>query len=262
MHRPAHEMSASDWRRPDRQQRPWKRAGVLSAVLLVAAVAAGCERAEHEAQVDVAVIDSVLSELGGIRTAAMERGTRWRMIASIGAGLPPTFYEPDALPEPGSRGAGLLQVYCVQCHWLPSPLMHTATEWEILVPRMLLRARTLKHRLGGPLTTGMVGEAVMAGLTTAELPSDEQTDSIIGYLTRNALPVAEPGELTPGPGREAFLQTCSLCHQPPSPRAHTAAGWDAVVAKMRGVMTLMEVKPISDREADEIAGYLRGRAAR
>ncbi|HSG80785.1 MAG TPA: cytochrome c, partial [Gemmatimonadota bacterium] len=195
-------------------------------------------------------------------TAAMERGTRWRMIASIGSGLPLTNYSPEDLPEPGSRGAGLLQVYCIQCHWLPSPKMHTATEWEYLLRSMLLRAQTLEHRLGGPLTTGMVGDVVMAGLETAEYPTPEQTDSMLAYLQGNAMIEAESGELTAGDGRDLFLQKCAICHAPPSPRAHTAAGWDAIVAKMRGLMGLMDLPPITDREADAIAGYLRERAAR
>ena len=76
------------------------------------------------------------------------------------------------------------------------------------------------------------------------------------------MPEAEPGELTSGPGLDLFMQKCVICHAPPSPRAHTAAGWDAIVAKMRGLMNMMDVAPITDREADAIAGYLRERSAR
>jgi mono/diheme cytochrome c family protein len=238
------------------------RAGLTVAAAAFAALVTSCAPDAADQPVDIAVIDSVLAELGGTATAAMERGTRWRMIASIGSGLPPTNYSPDELPQPGSRGAGLLQVYCIQCHWLPSPKMHTATEWEYLLRNMLLRAQTLEHRLGGPLTTGMVGDVVMAGLETAEYPTPEQTDSMLAYLQGNAMIEAEPGELTAGDGRDLFLQKCAICHAPPSPRAHTAAGWDAIVAKMRGLMNIMDLPPISDREADAIAGYLRDRAAR
>jgi mono/diheme cytochrome c family protein len=184
------------------------------------------------------------------------------MIASIGPGLPPTQYGADDLPEPGSRGAGLLQVYCIQCHWLPSPRMHTADEWGYLMRNMLLRARTLEYRLGGPLTSGMVGEVVMAGLTTAELPSDAQVDTMLAYLQRNAMLEADPDELSEGPGRALFLEHCAICHAAPSPQAHTAAGWDALVAKMRGFIVQAELEPLTDREADAIAGYLRERAAR
>ncbi len=200
----------------------WSRIGGVFALIAVAAFAAGCAQEASNQEIDVAVVDSVLAELGGTATAAMERGTRWRLIASVGSGLPPINYAPEELPEPGSRGAGLLQVYCIQCHWLPSPKMHTAMEWPYLLRNMLYRAQTLEYRLGGPLTTGMVGDVVMAGLETAEYPTPEQTDSILSYLQRNAMPEAEPGELTDGPGLDLFMQKCVICHAPPSPRAHTA----------------------------------------
>ncbi|NIR45041.1 MAG: hypothetical protein GWN99_11695 [Gemmatimonadetes bacterium] len=234
--------------------------GVGLVLALVVMAAAGCEPPETEPDVNVAAIDSFLSELGGTSAAAMERGTRWRMIASIGPGLPPIDYSADDLPEPGSRGAGLLQVYCIQCHWLPSPQMHTADEWEYLMRNMLLRARTLEYRLGGPLITGMVGEVVMAGLTTAEVPSDPQVDTMLVYLQRNAMLEADPAELTEGEGRELFLERCAICHAAPSPRARTAAGWDAIVAKMRGLIVQADLEPLTDRQADAIAGYLRERA--
>ncbi len=242
-------------------RRVFRETGVGLVLVLLVMAATGCEPPETEPDVNVAVIDSFLAELGGTSTAAMERGTRWRMIASIGPGLPPIQYNADDLPEPGSRGAGLLQVYCIQCHWLPSPRMHTADEWGYLMRNMLLRARTLEYRLGGPLITGLVGEVVMAGLTTAELPSDQQVDTMLAYLQRNAMPAAQPGELTEGPGRELFLKRCAICHAAPSPRAHTAAGWDAIVAKMRGLIVQADLEPLTDRESDAIAGYLRERAA-
>lgn len=225
-------------------------------------VTSGCARQESAESVDLAVVDSILVELGGTTTAQLERGQRWRMISSIGAGLPPTDFKAEDLPEPGSRGAGLLQVYCVQCHWLPTPQMHAASEWRILVQRMLLRARTLRDRMGGPLTEGLIGEAVMAGLENAELPSQEQVDSMLAYLERNALPAAEPGELTAGPGREMFVQKCSICHEIPSPKAHTPAGWDRVVMTMQANMVKMDVDPLSNQEVDQITAYLRARAAR
>jgi cytochrome c5 len=238
------------------------RLGFILASALIAAVATACARQESGGEIDLALVDSVLAELGGTTTGQLERGQRWRMISSIGAGLPPSDFRPDDLPEPGSRGAGLLQVYCVQCHWLPTPQMHSAQEWKILVPRMLLRARTLRDRMGGPLTEGLVGEIVMTGLETVELPSPEETDSMLAYLQRNAFPPADPGELTEGPGRTIFIDKCSICHEVPSPKAHTPAGWDRVVATMRANMVKMDVEPLSDREVDLISGYLRERAAR
>ncbi len=247
------------------QNRPpgrWMRTGGIAALVLIAAAATGCQQEASEQPVDLVAIDSLLSELGGTLTANLERGQRWRMISSIGVGLPPNDFKPEDLPEPGSRGAGLLQVYCIQCHWLPTPQMHSAVEWPVLVKRNLLRMQQLKDRLGGPLTTGLIGEVVMAGYESVEVPSEADTDTIIAYLQRYALPTPEPGELTAGPGRELFRQKCWVCHELPAPSAHTATGWDRVVAQMQAYMALFDVRPLSSQELDAITGYLRERAAR
>lgn len=245
-----------------RPQRAGAGASGVLALILLAAVASGCESPAPEETITLEAMDSVLVELGGKITADLDRGRRWRMISSIGPGLPPSDFRPEELPEPGSRGAGLLQVYCVQCHWLPTPQMHSADEWQILVRRNLFRARTLKNRLGGPLTRGMIGDVLMAGLQAAELPSPEEVDTLLAYLRRNALPTASPGELTDGPGRELFTETCSMCHEPPSPKAHTAAGWDEVVRRMRAYRIRSDLEPLTERQWDEISGYLRGLAVR
>ena len=54
--------------------------------------------------------------------------------------LPPSI-EPAELPEPRSEGARLAARYCVQCHYLPNPQMHTAAKWKPIVDRMVWRMR-------------------------------------------------------------------------------------------------------------------------
>ncbi len=232
------------------------------ALILVVSVSAACQQPEPQQTIDVAMVDSVLAELGGPLTASLERGQRWRMVSSIGVGLPPNNFKPEDLPEPGSRGAGLLQVYCIQCHWLPTPQMHSAAEWPILVRRNLLRMEQLNSRLGGPLTTGLVGETVMTGYENPEIPAPADVDTLLAYLQRYALPVAQPGELTAGAGRDLFVRKCSVCHETPSPRAHTASGWDRIIAEMQAIMAISDVEPLSNSELDAISGYLRERAIR
>jgi mono/diheme cytochrome c family protein len=253
--------SVDDHRSPSQglRRRPWL-VGVIG--LSLAHFLAGCGRQAPDQAATLALVDSILSELGGTPTANLERGQRWRMISSMGAGLPPSNFTADNLPEPGSRGAGLLQVYCVQCHWLPTPQMHSAAEWNVLVPRMLLRAEWLKYRMGGPLTEGLVGQVLMAGYTAADSPSEAQVDTILAYLQGNALPAAEPDELTPGPGRELFIRKCSVCHETPSPSAHTAPGWERVIALMQSIMSASNVPPLSTGELDVVSAYLRERALR
>ncbi len=237
------------------------RVGGVVALVALAAGMIGCQQGTSEETVELAVIDSVLAELGGTLTANLERGQRWRMISSIGPGLPPNNFQPEDLPEAGSRGAGLLQVYCIQCHWLPTPQMHSAVEWPVLVKRNILRMHQLKDRLGGPLTTGVIGEVVMAGYESVEIPSQADVDTLLAYLQRYALPTPQPGELTAGPGRELFLQKCSVCHEAPSPSAHTASGWERVAGAMQAFMALSDVPPLSTQELDQITEYLRSRSA-
>jgi cytochrome c5 len=159
------------------------------------------------------------------------------MISSIGTGLPPSSFKAENLPEPDSRGAQLVKAYCVQCHWIPVPQMHTAAEWPILVRGMLMRAQTLESRMGGPLTEGLVGE-----------------------ILRHSIVAVSPGELTEGPGAEVFVEQCSICHDTPSPAAHSAAEWNGVVVRMQANMALMGVEPLTDEQSERIAAYLRSQA--
>lgn len=245
-------------------RRPGLRAGVQVAAMAVGlGMAVACAPEPQAAtEISLAVVDSVLVELGGEPTAKLERGQRWRMISSVGAGLPPSIFKGEDLPEPRSRGAGLVQVYCVQCHWLPAPQMHSAAEWPILLRRMEMRARTLEHRMGGPLTEGLIGEILLAGYTHTALPSAAERDTIAAYLVRHALPAAKPGELGSGPDAALFVEQCSICHEAPSPKAHTAAGWEAVVERMVSTAPLMGVPPLTDAQVDRIVAYLSTRAAR
>lgn len=53
----------------------------------------------------------------------------------------PRQLRPSELPDAGSEGARLTALYCVQCHYLPSPATHEATSWERIVRRMIPRMR-------------------------------------------------------------------------------------------------------------------------
>ena len=233
------------------------------ALTLIAAIGTGCSRREPEQlPVTLAGLDSALSELGGAPTATLTRGQRWRMISSMGAGLPPSNFKPEDLPEPRSRGAGLVQVYCIQCHWLPAPQMHSAAEWPLLVRRMQMRSRTLRSRMGGPLTTALTGEVLMGGMKITDLPSPADLDTLVNYLQKYALQAVEPGELGDGPDVKLYVDKCGTCHETPSPLAHTAAGWEQVVARMRANMSMMDVETLTDAQTDRIVAHLKSRTAR
>lgn len=247
-------------------QQPWTagRARVAASILLLAPLMGGCAPQEEEPPpANVAVLDSFLVELGRVPTASLDRSQRWRMISSIWVGLPPPGYTRDSLPDPRSHGAGLLQAYCEQCHWMPSPQMHSAEEWPLLVRRMMLRAGTVQERMGGPLTAEILGnERLLAGMSLARLPSAEEVDSLVGYLQAHALPVMDRRELPDDPDARLFELRCSTCHEIPSPRAHTAAEWGPTMARMIRNMSVMGVDPPSAEDSDRILAFLRARAAR
>lgn len=208
------------------------------------------------------MIDSVLVELGGTPVSVLNRTQRWRMISSLAVGLPPPRFERANLPDPSSYAAGLLEAHCQGCHWLPAPQMHSATEWPLLLRRMILRGETLGEHLGGPLLAELVGsERMVEGMGMSYLPSPEAADSLLGYLQEHALPVAGPGELGEGEDARFFRDRCGICHETPSPGAHTAEEWRAVLVRMNEAnMPAMGVERLTDEELDRIGGFLESRA--
>lgn len=235
---------------------------VLAPVLALLTACSGGQAGADQTSLTLTEVDSVLSELGGPPTASLSRQQRWRMISSIGTGLPPQDFQIEELPQSETYGAAMLQVFCEQCHWLPSPQMHSAAEWPVLVRRMLLRGRMLQNRLGGPATRSLVGGWMVDIIKKVGDPTPEQVDSIVGYLQRNALPVAGPGEVGSGPGAALFTEKCSVCHQTPSPNAHTAAEWPEVVARMQSNMARMDITALTPDELDQITRFLQGRTTR
>jgi len=231
--------------------------------LLVVALATGAcggpqERSDaggHE--MEVAVFDSLLADLAGPQAEDLSDGQRWRLMASTATGLPPTSYRLADLPEPEARGALLQQVYCVQCHGISSPKMHTSEEWPVLIRRMIMRARTLRDRLGGTRIEDQVDEMLIAGLQSANIPTAEEQDSLIAYFTRHALPPAAPGEIDDSPDAQLYVEYCSLCHEVPSPYAHGPDGAEALVYRMGALMEMLGMDPPDEAQKQRIVGYLK-----
>lgn len=236
----------------------------LAAVLIPIVLATtGCAEEQELPPVSLAIVDSFLVELGQLPSESLNRQQRWRMISSIWVGLPPPGYTRDSLPNAGSHSAALLQVYCIQCHWMPSPQMHAATEWPLLVRRMLLRAQTVQSRMGGPLTAQILGsERLMEGMAITRLPTPEELDSLVNYLQAHALPVAAPGEFEQTEDSDLFVKECSACHATPSPRAHTVTGWDLAMSRMVRNMSAMGLEPLAPEKAARILTFLKSQAAR
>jgi cytochrome c5 len=160
------------------------------------------------------------------------------ILVSAKVALPPEGFRPADLPDANSVGAELVAKYCAQCHALPTPSAHSATDWPRVVRRMWLRMDLLPEVLG--VQTPMVGERAQ----------------LLGYLTDYAL-VVSGGALPPGKGREAFAKVCSRCHALPDPQVHSAEDWVAVFQRMERNMGRMKVPPPTAEESEGILSYLQ-----
>jgi hypothetical protein len=105
--------------------------------------------------------------------------------------LPGTI-EPDQLPEPQSEGARLTARYCVQCHYLPNPQMHTAANWDKTVERMIWRMQG-RGNLGKLMAEQHMSWAnVVVGAGELRAEPVLETGEIIRFLKRNARTEAQP----------------------------------------------------------------------
>ena len=159
------------------------------------------------------------------------------ILATAKIGLPPPGISATDLSDPGSSGATLMATYCAQCHNLPSPAMHSATDWPSVVRRMWLRMERLPEGLN------------------VQVPDEGGRATMLTYLTTNALKVSG-SNLPPGRGG-AFAQMCSRCHALPDPRVHSAQDWLAVYLRMERNMERMKVSAPSQAQAGEILTYLQ-----
>jgi hypothetical protein len=137
--------------------------------------------------------------------------------------LPPTF-DPHQLPEPKSRGAGLIVQYCVQCHNLPNPAMHQAAKWPAIFERMVFRMEG-KGNMGGLM------QDMMAGVSA---PTLDEAEALLAYLQKYGQRPLDPRKYpaVDRPEGQSFKLACQQCHVLPDPRRHTAKEWPAVVARM------------------------------
>ncbi|MBI4207796.1 MAG: hypothetical protein HY527_22475 [Betaproteobacteria bacterium] len=174
-----------------------------------------------------------------------------RMLERI---LPPAI-EPRELPEPRSEGARLTARYCVQCHYLPNPQMHTADKWVPIVERMVWRMHG----------KGNMGELMKEMMADIQAPSQEEVATLNRYLQKHSQKEIDPGH--PGLRTEAgkmFSIACSQCHAAPDPRLHSPREWPAVVERMKGhmawanvVVGVSELRTVPELKTEEIIQFLQ-----
>jgi mono/diheme cytochrome c family protein len=176
---------------------------------------------------------------GGAQTAQAAAPSQQdlRLLAAAQIALPPEGLSRDSLPDPTSRGAGLLAGYCTQCHALPSPAMHARQDWPGVARRMWVRIDMMHGELG------------------VAIPNEGDRVALLNYLLDNALKVAD--HLPAGAGRDVFAVMCSRCHTLPDPRSHSPADWGAVVMRMERNMEHMRVSGLTHDQTDQIVRYLQ-----
>ncbi len=135
------------------------------------------------------------------------------LLASAKVALPPPGVSPLELPDPLSSGAKHLQSYCTACHALPTPSLHSTTDWPGVVRRMWLRMDYLSSEIAVPV------------------PTTAERYVILQYLLDHAFKVTAAA-LPAGPGRDLFASRCSRCHDLPDPKQHAPEDWVAVVVRM------------------------------
>lgn len=170
------------------------------------------------------------------------QGMRGMMNDNVPPGI-----KPKDLPDPGGKGAKLTVRYCMQCHNLPSPAMHTAKEWKTVAEQMFRKMSMASGRsmMGGGVST----------------PSPRQQNTILVYLQAHALKPASSGLASSrSAGAEAFRSSCSECHALPDPKLHSAVVWCGIVRKMQSYARQMGKQPISDQQARAIDAFLTGNA--
>ena len=200
---------------------------VLSARVLVCVLAVvGCQPREAPQQTTqsppAATVDGINQQL---------------ILAAAEVALPPPGIAPGDLPSPESEGARHIAAFCTSCHNLPSPTIHSATDWPSVVRRMWLRMDRLPPSFG------------------VKIPTMRQRQAMLDYLIANALKVSG-ANLPQGAGRGTFSQVCSRCHALPDPRNHSPADWPAVVLRMEQRMDQMKVDRPSPDSTQQILLYL------
>jgi cytochrome c5 len=178
----------------------------------------------------------------------MSQNHRKEMMQGMMTGNLPPGIKPEDLPEPDSQGARLLVYYCVQCHNLSSPMIHTAEEWPAVAGRMFSRMSMM---------SGMRGMGMMR-MKWIKNPSSEKQKTIIMYLKKHSLTSISPDALPSPESQGAFLfrSICSQCHPLPDPKLHTSDEWPMIIERMRGHMHSIGKREITDQENKEIVSYL------
>lgn len=185
-------------------------------------------------------------------TADWESSIHGKMLRRL---LPPG-PAPETLPDPDSAGAALLKKYCVQCHYLPSPAMHSAKVWPTVVARM-------DRRMQGEGHIGAEMQRLMGGLETMSAREQNILNAYLQAHGQKPIDRTRFPDLNSTEGR-AFSDACDQCHTLPDPKRHTADEWPKIIERMQKNLRWVGVVSASGNarnlrrlKVEEITTFLR-----
>ena len=146
-----------------------------------------------------------------------------------------------SLPEPDSQGANLMQTYCTQCHELPGPGRHTATEWSLVLKRMTMLS-DVASRFGG-----LMGKV--------DTPNQIEQLILSDYLNIYALKAMQVKPQ--GTGAVVYENHCGSCHSLPDPAYYKVSQWPQLIKRMQSHMQTMKYLPPSTEAMMQIQLYLQ-----
>lgn len=206
--------------------------GAAVAICLAAPIAASAGEVSSSGRTKLAC------GMGGM---GMMGGAHRNMMQQMMGGLLPPGMDSTLLPEPHSAGAQLLKQFCMQCHNLPGPGMHSVSEWQQVLGRMNMRMQ------------------MMGGMMGIAAPDGVELEILLAYLQKHAQKPIDAGkypDLNTRAG-QAFSTICAQCHARPDPEQHTAQEWPSVVVRMRGNMAAMGKIIPDETTTAEIIDFLR-----
>lgn len=172
------------------------------------------------------------------QVAAAPAGKDALVLASAKIAMPPAGFTQADLPDPESQGARILAENCTQCHEMPTPGAHSATDWPRVLARMWLRTDELPESYG------------------VKRLAEGERSLVSDYLITNALQVTDAA-LPDGPGKTDYESVCSRCHALPDLRVHSPQDWPAVYRRMDRNMERMNVARPSQEQSGRILLYLQ-----
>lgn len=154
----------------------------------------------------------------------------------------------DTLPDAQSKGAKLFASYCSRCHSLPSPRMHSTSDWAMRFEKMMDHVKLLAGTVPG-----------------IKMPAENEKREIVVYLQKMGfIGLAEYAPLLTEPEGFKVAWFCSACHAVPDPIQFPAKGatqlsakeWHLIVDRMNAYRKKQGREVMSDADNKTIVDFL------